>query len=94
MAELHLGRYQQAASWLTRAIDTGTPIALHNAYLASALARIGRLPEAHAALAELRKINPSATITSLRARTRSKEPDFVVQQERFFEGLRLAGLPE
>jgi TolB-like protein/DNA-binding winged helix-turn-helix (wHTH) protein/Tfp pilus assembly protein PilF len=94
MAELHLGKYQDAVSWLTRAIDTGTPIARHHAYLSSALALAGRLPEAQAALAEFRKKVPSETISTLRVSTKSTDAKFVVQQERFFEGLRTAGLPE
>lgn len=94
MAKLHLGEYQDAVSWLTRAIDTGTPIARHHAYLSSALALAGRPPEARAVLAEFRKIVPSATISTLRVAARSTDAKFVVQQERFFEGLRTAGLPE
>jgi TolB-like protein/DNA-binding winged helix-turn-helix (wHTH) protein/Tfp pilus assembly protein PilF len=94
MAKLHLGEDQDAISWLTRAIDTGTPIARHHAYLASALALAGRVPEARAVLAEFRKIVPSATISSLRVGAKSTDAKFLVQQERFFEGLRTAGLPE
>ena len=94
MAKLHLGEYQDAVSWLTRAVDTGTPIARHHAYLASALALAGRAPEARAVLAEFRKLVPSATISTLRIAARSTDPKFVLQQERFFEGLRTAGLPE
>jgi TolB-like protein/DNA-binding winged helix-turn-helix (wHTH) protein/Flp pilus assembly protein TadD len=94
MARLHLGQYQDAVSWLTRAIDTGTPVARHNAYLSSALALAGNLPEARAVLADFRKILPSATISTLRRAALSTDPKFVEQQERFFEGLRTAGLPE
>lgn len=94
MAELHLAHDHEAASWLARAIDTGTPVALHHAYLASALALAGRTAEARAALAEFRKAEPSATIAGLRAQAYSTEPGFVVQRERLYEGLRIAGLPE
>lgn len=93
-AELHLGHYREAASWLTRAIDTGTPVAQHHAYLAAALALAGRTEEAQAALAAFRLANPSATIERLRAQARSTEPSFIAQQERLYEGLRIAGLPE
>ncbi len=94
MAKLHIGEYQDAVSWLTRAIDTGTPIARHHAYLASALALAGRLPEARAVLADFRKTVPSATVSTLRRAGISTDAKFVEQQERFFEGLRTAGLPE
>jgi TolB-like protein/Tfp pilus assembly protein PilF len=93
-AELHRGNDRQAAVWLARAIDTGTPIALNHAYLASALAHQGRQAEAREALAEFRERMPAATITGLRVNARSKETRFVTQQERLFEGLRMAGLTE
>ncbi len=94
MARLHLGQYEEAASWLSRAIDTGTPVARHHAYLASALALARRLPEARAVLAEFRKTMPTTTIASLRANSRSTVAKFIVQQEPLFDGLRIAGLPE
>ncbi len=94
MALLHLGRDEQAVSWLSRAVDTGTPVALHQAYLASALALVGRAQEARDALAAFRKAKPSATIASLRTAAYSAEPAFVAQRERFYAGLRRAGLPD
>jgi tetratricopeptide (TPR) repeat protein len=94
MAELHLGHDEQAVLWMTRAIDTGTPVALHQAYLAAALALAGRPAQAEAALTAFRKAAPSATITSLRAQAYSYEPSFVAQRERLYDGLRIAGLPE
>lgn len=94
MAEVHRGRYREAVPWLRRAIDTGTPVARHQAYLASALALAGRMPQARAALASFRSARPAATIASLRAQAKSTDAGFIAQQERFFEGLRLAGLPD
>jgi adenylate cyclase len=94
MAELHLGHDDQAASWLARAIETGTPVALHHAYLASALALAGRASEAQAALAEFRRARPTATIDRLRAQALSTEPAFIAQRQRLYQGLRVAGLTE
>ncbi len=93
MALLHQGRNEEAVSWLRRAVDTGTPVALHQAYLASALALVGRKEEAREALAAFRRAKPAATIASLRAAATSTEPDFVTQRQRLYAGLRLAGLP-
>jgi adenylate cyclase len=92
MAELHLGRPAAAAAWLRRAIDTGTPVALHQAYLASALALAGRMAEAQAALTEFRRARPAATIARLRTQAWSTEPGFVAQREPLYAGLRVAGL--
>jgi TolB-like protein/DNA-binding winged helix-turn-helix (wHTH) protein/cytochrome c-type biogenesis protein CcmH/NrfG len=96
MAELHRGRLQEAVFFLGRAleVDTSTATGVQRAYLASALMLVGRTTEARAALAEFRKAKPSATIASLRAAARSTDAVFIAQQERFFEGLRMAGLPE
>jgi TolB-like protein/Tfp pilus assembly protein PilF len=93
MAELHLGHDEAAAAWLARALDTGTPVALHQAYLASALALAGHTAEAQAALAGFRRARPAATIARLRAQAYSTAPGFVAQRERLYQGLRLAGLP-
>jgi TolB-like protein/DNA-binding winged helix-turn-helix (wHTH) protein/Flp pilus assembly protein TadD len=96
MAELHRGRLQEAVSFLGHAleVDTSTATGVQRAYLASALMLVGRTTEGRAALAEFRKAKPSATIASLRAAARSNDTAFIAQQERFFEGLRMAGLPE
>jgi len=93
MALLHQGRNDEAVTWLRRAVDTGTPVALHQAYLASALALVGREEEAREALAAFRRAKPGATIASLRAAATSTEPGFVTQRQRLYAGLRLAGLP-
>ncbi len=96
IAELHLGHFTEAVSWLARAVeaDTGTPTPLMHAYLISALALAGRVTEARTALAEFQKWNPSASIASLRKKAYSTEPGFLAQREHLYEGLRIAGLPE
>jgi Tfp pilus assembly protein PilF len=95
-AELHIGNVAAAVSWLTRAVesDTSTPTALTQAYFISALALAGRVTEARAAIAKFQKSNPSASMASLRKRAHSKEPGFIAQRERLFEGLRIVEFPE
>ena len=96
MAQLHLGHFTEAVSWLARAVeaDNSSPTALQRAYFISALALAGRVTEARAALTEFRESNPSANIASLRNRAYSKAPSFIAQREGLYEGLRIAGLPE
>jgi tetratricopeptide (TPR) repeat protein len=94
MANLHSGNPAEAVVWLERSIDTGTPVALHRAYLASALALTGRRSEAADSVSALLREKSSITIASLRASARSGDPTFLTQRERLFDGLRLAGLPE
>jgi adenylate cyclase len=64
LAELHLGRFAESAAWFARAVetDTGTPTVRQRAYFASALALAGRTADARAALAELLKAKPTATM--------------------------------
>lgn len=94
MAELHRGNAEEAVVWLRRAVDTGTPVARHRAYLVSALALAGRHGDARAELARFRELRPGATIEGLRASSRSVTPGFLEQQERLFDGLRIASLPD
>jgi tetratricopeptide (TPR) repeat protein len=96
MAELHRGRYAEAVAWLTRSVNTGTasPTVLQRAYLIGALALAGRKAEAQGALTELLKAKPGTTIALLQRNARSTDARFVAQQQRLYEGLRLAGLPE
>ena len=96
MAEFHRGNLSDAISRMARAIigATSTPTSLQHAYHVSALALAGRAPETEVALAEFLRQRPGASITNLRKATRSKDPSFTAQQERLYEGLRMAGLPE
>ncbi|MBX9777465.1 MAG: winged helix-turn-helix domain-containing protein [Xanthobacteraceae bacterium] len=96
MAEFHRGNLTAAVSRMARAIngETSTPTALQHAYYVSALALAGRAAEAEAALTEFLRQKPGASIPNLRKAARSKDPNFSAQQERLYEGLRAAGLPE
>ncbi len=96
IAHMHLERYPDAVTWLSRShnIGTSSPALLHRAYLVAALALAGRADDARAALAELQRIKPDVTVTGLRKIGRSTNPRFLEQRQRLYDGLRLAGLPE
>jgi TolB-like protein/DNA-binding winged helix-turn-helix (wHTH) protein/Tfp pilus assembly protein PilF len=96
MAEFHRGNLTDAIFRMARAIngETSTPTALQHAYYVSALALAGRAAEAEVALAEFLRQKPGASIANLRKVARSREPNFAAQQERLYEGLRMAGLPK
>lgn len=96
MAEFHRGNLAGAISRMARAIngETSTPTALQHAYYVSALALAGRGTEAQAALAEFLRQRPGASIAKLRKAARSKDANFAAQQERLYEGLRMAGLSD
>ena len=62
---------------------------------AAALALLGREDEARAALAVRQQLGPPGlTITTIKEGTRSDYPEYSRLMERYYEGLRQAGLPE
>ena len=62
--------------------------------VASAEAWRGNLDAARAHVAEMLERKPGMTIASLRATRGSKEPAYLAGMEHFYDGLRLAGMPE
>jgi hypothetical protein len=54
----------------------------------------GRLRKAHENLERYKQLIPIRTINCLKATERSKYPVFLAQRERFYYGLRKAGMPE
>jgi len=64
---------------------------------AAALALLGRQEEARAALTIRQQIGPpgfTLTITTIKEGSPSDYPDYSRLMERYYEGLRQAGLPE
>jgi tetratricopeptide (TPR) repeat protein len=62
---------------------------------AAALALLGRVEEARAALAVRQQIGaPGLTITTIKEGSPSDYPEYSRLMERYYEGLRQAGLPE
>jgi hypothetical protein len=64
--------------------------------LALALARLGRLDEAHSLVNAGLAINPSFTVTRARVdwTALSDDPTYLAQLEPLFESMRIAGVPE
>jgi Carbamoyl-phosphate synthase small chain, CPSase domain len=62
--------------------------------LGGALALVGLLTEAAEACAVARRLAPNFTITRFCAGAASDNPVYLAQRERFYEGLRLAGVPD
>jgi hypothetical protein len=62
---------------------------------AAALALLGRQDEAHAALAVRQQIGaPGLTISAIKESSPSDYPEYSRLMERYYAGLRQAGLPE
>jgi TolB-like protein/TPR repeat protein len=96
LAKLHLGKYEQAIAWFRRAIEANRNYPAANFNLAAALARLGRMDEAHSAVRAGLALNPTFTVSRGRAAltARSDDPTYLAQLEPILDGLRKAGVPE
>jgi TolB-like protein len=94
MAKLSLGRDEEAVAYLRGSIETNR--AFHGSHfdLAAALAHLGRLKEARAAVGAGLAVNPRFTVWVARASVFSDNPTYLARRERFIDGLRKAGLAE
>jgi TolB-like protein len=95
IAKLHLNADTEAVAWLRRGLEANRNYPLAHFHLASALALLGELDEARAAVQAGLALDPNFTIRRLRAASAwSDNPTFLAGRERQCEGLRLAGVPE
>jgi hypothetical protein len=58
------------------------------------LAHLGRLKEAEDAVHSGLALNPGFTLRRFRASAYSDNPTYLMQRERIYESLRMAGVPE
>jgi TolB-like protein/class 3 adenylate cyclase/Flp pilus assembly protein TadD len=91
LAYLLLGRDEEAIDWAQRSLAADRPNDTvwhfnNNRQLAAAYARLGRLDEAHRAIAEVNRLQPYYTVRSTRYE------GSLEQMERYRAALRLAGL--
>jgi len=95
-AKAQLGADAEAVVWLRRGLDANRNSSLTQFDLASALARLGELDEARAAVQAGLSLDPTFTIRRFRDATnaRSNHPTFLAWRDRHIEGMRLAGVPE
>jgi TolB-like protein/class 3 adenylate cyclase len=94
IANVALSADTEAVVWLRRSIEANRNYPLAHFHLAVALALRGSLDEARAAARVGLAFDPSFTIRRLRDGASSDNPIFLAKRERFYEGLRLAGVPE
>jgi adenylate cyclase len=93
-ASLHLQRYGEALDWLNKSVAANPRDLFTQVFLASALALSGREAEAKVQLAQLLRLKPEFTLSYFKGVQVSEVPRFRAQQERIYEGLRRAGVPE
>lgn len=96
LAKAQLGVDAEAVLWMRRGLDANRNFALAHFILAAALARLGELHEARAAMQSGLALDPSFTIRRFRnaSNVRSDNPTFLAGRDRAIEGMRMAGVPE
>jgi len=94
IANLWQGADAEAAAWLRRSIEANRNFPFTYFLLAAALAWLGALDDARAAVRAGLAINPSFTLRRYRAGASSDNPTYLAGREHTYEGLRMAGVPE
>jgi TolB-like protein/class 3 adenylate cyclase len=94
VAKLCLSRDEEAVEWLHRSVESNRNIPVAHFHLAAALAQLGRLDEARAAVAAGLALNPTFTIRRYRNAVRSEDSVVRAQGYRLVEAMRKAGVPE
>jgi tetratricopeptide (TPR) repeat protein len=93
-AKSQLGADEEAVVWFRRGIDANRNFAGGHFFLASALALLGRLDEARAAVHAGLALDPTFTVRRYRSGLSTDNPTYLAGRERMNEGMRKAGVPE
>ena len=93
-AKLLLNADEEATMWLRRSIETNRNYPLPHFLLASALAPLGDLDQAKAAVRGGLAVDPQFTIHRYRTNLSSNDPTYLAGRDRVYEGMRIAGVPE
>ena len=91
IVQMCLGHYEEALNWAERSLAMNPNWHSNHWILISANAQLGRLERAKQALSAFQALEPGVTLARVRIGFHSKDPS---RGEAFFEGMRLAGMPE
>ena len=96
VAKTHLNADDEAVLWIRRSLDANRNHSMAHFHLAAALARLGKLDEAWAAVQGGLALDPGFTIRRFRDATNvlGDSPTFLAGRVREIEGMRMAGVPE
>lgn len=94
MAKFHQHKDDEAYGEMQKAVGVIPQNGFGWQWMAAIDALHGRDEQARANLARYEQIIPGHTVSSLRATETSANPGFLVERDRFYAGLRKAGLPE
>ncbi len=93
-SKLHVGRYEDATTWLMQSVAINPNFASTRFLLAAAFAQMDRIQEARAEALAALALNPRFTIDRFRANPDCDTADFLKQRHNVYEGLRKAQVPE
>jgi tetratricopeptide (TPR) repeat protein len=93
-AKLQLSADAEAVTWLRRGLESNHNYPLGHFHLAAAQALLGSQSEARAAAQAGLALDPTFTIRRYRAAVSSDNPIYLAGRERFYNGMRIAGVPE
>ena len=94
VAEVYLGRVVHGIESLRKSVEINPNWGLSQFVLAGALALAGLLAEAAEVCEVAQRLLPNFTMARFRAGAASDNPMYLAQREHFYNGLRLAGVPE
>jgi len=94
IAQGQLGADAEAVVWLRAGIEANRNFPLAHFHLAEALALLGELDEARAAVQAGLALQPDFTLRRYRENALSDSRTYLDGRERSCEGMRLAGVPE
>jgi TolB-like protein len=94
IAKVQLNADTEAVVWLRRSIEANRNYPVAHFLLAVALALLGSLDEARAVAQVGLSLHPGFTIRRFERQSPSHNPSYLTRRERFYEGMRLAGIPE
>jgi tetratricopeptide (TPR) repeat protein len=93
-AKLQLGADAEAVAWIRRGLEVNRNYPVAHFHLAAALALLGKLDEARAAVKDGLALDPYFTRRRFLANPMSDNPTFLAAEKRISEGMRMAGVPK
>jgi TolB-like protein/class 3 adenylate cyclase len=94
LANLHLGADAEALAWYRRGLEVNRNHSGSHFHHAAALALIGHMNEAGAAVQAGLALDPNFTLRRFRVSVPSDNPTYRAGARRIYEAMRLAGVPE
>jgi tetratricopeptide (TPR) repeat protein len=94
MGKLTTHAEREAIDWFRRSLEANRNHALSHFQFAAALALVGDLQEARSIAEAGLALDPGFTIRRYRINAKGNNPTYLAKRELFYEGMRLAGVPE